>query len=281
METNIITNASGKVDTSCHNCGICCKKGGPALHTKDGFLFEEKILRVQDVLTIRTGELVRDDMKNILVPLPNELIKVAPVYGSRPDDWTCRFLTSNNRCFLHGKHPAECRAFYCKEPEALMQLTHEERLTREVICKLVNAPDWWMELINTHEEHVAYGNLAEWVVKMDAYQENFVADFAEDFATEEENTLDSSLTKPNKVTDKVTDKVSEKVSKEEAQECRQKFLEAVEYDRAFRELVLEKNAANEEELYFLFGRPLLQTMVMFGYQARVNADKISLVKMTD
>lgn len=227
-------NTTEQIDTSCKNCGICCKKGGPALHTKDAFLFKEEILRVQDVLTIRTGELVRDDMKNRLVPIPNELIKIAPVYGSRPDDWTCRFLTSNKRCFLHGKHPAECRAFYCKEPEALMQLTHEERLDREAICNLINAPNWWIELIKTHEEHVAYGNLAEWAIKMD-----------------------------------------------DEEDCRIKFLEAVEYDRSFRELVLEKNAANEEELYFLFGRPLLQTMVMFGFQARIGQNGISLVKMTD
>ena len=223
-----------KADTSCKNCGICCKKGGPALHIKDGFLFEENILQVQDVVTIRTGELVRDDMKNRLIPIPNELIKISPSEGSRPDDWTCRFLTSNKRCFLHGKHPAECRAFYCKEPEALMQLTNEERLDREKICKLINAPDWWLELINTHEEMVAYGKLAEWAIKID--QED---------------------------------------------ECRTKFIEALEYDRSLRDLVVQKEAAPKEVLGFLFGRPLMQTMIMFGLQARQSGDGIRIVKMAD
>ena len=151
-------------DTSCINCGACCKKGGPALHTKDSYLFEENILSIQDVVTIRAGELVRDDMKNRLVPLPGELVKIAPAKNARPDDWTCRFLTGNNRCFLHGKHPAECRAFYCKEPEALMQLSNEPRLEREKICELIKAPAYWIELIKTHEEAVKYEELGPWAL---------------------------------------------------------------------------------------------------------------------
>lgn len=221
-------------DTSCINCGACCKKGGPALHTKDAYLFEENILEIQDVVTIRAGELVRDDMKNRLVPLPNELVKIAPAKTARPDDWTCRFLTSNNRCFLHGKHPAECRAFYCKEPEALMQLSNEPRLEREKICEIIKAPAYWIELIKTHDEAVNYEELGPWALEID-----------------------------------------------ENEEARAKFLEKVEFDRSFRELVVEKKAAPEEALPFLFGRPLLQTMVMFRLTARPSAAGFNIVKMPD
>lgn len=221
-------------DTSCINCGACCKKGGPALHTKDAYLFEENILQIQDVVTIRAGELVRDDMKNRLVPLPGELVKIAPAKTARPDDWTCRFLTSNNRCFLHGKHPAECRAFYCKEPEALMQLSNEPRLEREKICELIKAPAYWIELIRTHEEMVKYEELGPWAMEI-----------------------------------------------EENEEARTKFIEKVEFDRSFRELVVEKKAATEDALPFLFGRPLLQTMVMFRLTARPGANGINIVKMPD
>lgn len=219
---------------SCTSCGTCCKKGGPALHAKDGFLFEQNILQIQDLITIRAGEFVRDDVENKLKTLNYDLIKIAPPMNRRPDDWTCRFLTSANLCFLHGKHPAECRALDCKAPEALMQLIHEECLDRAKICELVKAPAWWPELIKTHDEHVNYSQLAEWVVKMD-----------------------------------------------EDEEARQKFIEAIEYDRSFRELVVEKGAAKEEELNFLFGRPLLQTLVMFGLDVRKGENGIRLVKMTD
>ena len=221
-------------DTSCINCGACCKKGGPALHTKDSYLFEENILSIQDVVTIRAGELVRDDMKNRLVPLPGELVKIAPAKNARPDDWTCRFLTGNNRCFLHGKHPAECRAFYCKEPEALMQLSNEPRLEREKICELIKAPAYWIELIKTHEEAVKYEELGPWALEID-----------------------------------------------ENPEARAKSIKKVEFDRSFRELVVEKKAAPEEALPFLFGRPLLQTMVMFRLAARPGANGINIIKMPD
>ncbi len=222
------------MSSSCVNCGACCRKGGPALHTKDAYLFEENILQIQDVVTIRAGELVRDDMKNRLVPLPAELVKLAPAKNARPDDWTCRFLTNNNRCFLHGKHPAECRAFYCKEPEALMQLSNEPRLEREKICEIINAPGYWTELIKTHEETVGYEELGPWALKID-----------------------------------------------EDSDARQKFLEKVEFDRSFRELVVEKKAAPEEALPFLFGRPLLQTMIMFKLEARPVENGFNIVKMPD
>ena len=221
-------------DTSCVNCGACCRKGGPALHTKDAFLFEENILQIQDVVTIRAGELVRDDMKNRLVPLPSELVKLAPAHNARPDDWTCRFLTNSNRCFLHGKHPAECRAFYCKEPEALMQLSNEPRLERAQICDIINAPSYWKELIQTHEEAVNYEEIGPWALKID-----------------------------------------------EDEEARRKFLEKVEFDRSFRELVIEKKAAFPEALPFLFGRPLLQTMVMYKLTARPGAGGINILKIPD
>ena len=221
-------------DISCVNCGACCKKGGPALHTKDAYLFEENILQVQDVVTIRAGELVRDDMKNRLVPLPSELVKIAPGRNARPDDWTCRFLTGSKRCFLHGKHPAECRAFYCKDPEALMQLSNEPRLEREKICEIIKAPAYWPELIKTHEEAVNYEELGPWALKIG-----------------------------------------------EDEEARRKFIEKVEFDRSFRELVIEKKAAAEEDLPFLFGRPLLQTMVMFKLAARPGANGINIVKIPD
>lgn len=65
-------------------------------------------------------------------------------------------------------------------------------------------------------------------------------------------------------------------------EARRKFLQLVEFDRSFRDLVLEKKAAQKEELNFLFGRPLLQTIIMFGLDARPGPDgSIKLVKITE
>ena len=68
---------------------------------------------------------------------------------------------------------------------------------------------------------------------------------------------------------------------EEEEEARKALVEVVEYDRAFRELVAEKGNVSKEMLDFLFGRPLMYTVIMFGIDARANADgSITLVQTT-
>lgn len=218
----------------CAQCGVCCRKGGPALHSQDSPVFHKGLLRPQDLCTFRAGELVRDEAEGAIVPLPQEIVKIAPPAGSRPDDWTCRFLTGRNTCFLYGNHPAECRALFCQAPEALLAMSGETRLDRKAICRQVKAPDWWPELIDAHEERCAYAAL--------------------------------TLLAP---------------ALESSEDARRAFLETVEYDRAFRELVLEKKAALPEELDFLFGRPLLRTIIMYGLDARIAANgTVTLIQTT-
>ena len=218
----------------CKQCGTCCRKGGPALHKQDETLFRENLLRAQDLCTFRSGELVRDEAEGRIVPLPQEIVKIAPPEGSRPDDWTCRFLMRTNRCFLYGKHPVECRTLFCQAPEALQAMSGVERLDRRAICELLNAPAWWPELIEAHEERCLYSRLTE---------------LAPDLDTKED--------------------------------ARHAFLEIVEYDRAMRDLVVEKKAAQASELNFLFGRPLLRTVIMFGLDARTTPEGgIALVQTT-
>ena len=57
----------------CRQCGTCCRKGGPALHVEDSYLLEEGIIQLQDLVTFRAGELVRDTSNNGVVPLPAEI----------------------------------------------------------------------------------------------------------------------------------------------------------------------------------------------------------------
>ena len=218
----------------CKQCGTCCRKGGPALHRQDEPLFREGILRAQDLCAFRAGELVRDESEGRIVPLPQEIVKIAPPAGSRPDDWTCRFLMGTNTCFLHGRHPAECRALFCQAPESLLSMSGQDRLDRRAVCGLLKAPAWWGELMEAHDERCGYTRLTE---------------------------LAPAL---NTDTD-----------------ARREFLEIVEYDRAFRELVVTKEAALPLELDFLFGRPLLRTVLMYGLDARPAPDGgITLVQTT-
>lgn len=230
----ILSPNGNPVEPQCSCCGTCCRKGGPALHRQDEGLIKDGVLRAQDMCSFRAGELVRDTGEGHVVPLPQELVKIAAPRNARPDDWTCRFLTAQNTCFLYGRHPSECQTLYCQAPERLMKMSGEGRLDRKAVCSLLNAPAWWGELMDAHEERCAY--------------------------------------------DKLTALAEAMESKEDA---RREFLEAVEYDRAFRDLVVEKRAALPEELDFLFGRPLLRTIIMFGIDARTAPDGgITLVQVS-
>ena len=219
---------------SCRQCGTCCKKGGPALHAEDMGLLISGVLQLQDLCAFRTGEFVRDTSNGRIVPLPAEIVKIAPPFRARPDDWTCRFLTGDNRCFIHGSKPAECEALFCEEPSALLAMQDHERLDRIKILKELKTPAWLADSVEAHEERCAYGPLAELAGQM-----------ADD------------------------------------KESRQAFLHVVEYDRAFRDLIVEKGRVKPEMLDFLFGRPLMKTIIMFGIDARQNADgSVTLVQMT-
>lgn len=218
----------------CRQCGTCCRKGGPALHTQDAPLLTEGILQLQDLCTFRAGELVRDTSNDHIVPLPAEIIKIAAPFGSRPDDWTCRFLMEDNRCFIHSRHPAECAALFCDDPQALLAMHGEDRLDRKNILELLQAPQWLLDTVEAHEARCNYAALIE---------------------------LASHL--------------------EEQEAARRALVEVVEYDRAFRELVMEKGNVRKEMLDFLYGRPLLHTIIMFGIDARTNADNsVSLIQTT-
>ena len=218
----------------CRQCGTCCRKGGPALHVEDSALLTEGVIQLQDLVTFRAGELVRDTSTENVVPLPEEIVKIAAPAGARRDDWTCRFLMENNRCFIHEKSPAECKALFCDDPKALLGMHGKERLNRKAILELLHAPQWLIDTVEAHEARCGYDALIE---------------------------LASRL--------------------EEQEEARKARVEVVEYDRAFRELVAEKGNVSKEMLDFLFGRPLMHTVIMFGIDARANADgSITLVQTT-
>lgn len=218
----------------CRQCGTCCRKGGPALHKEDAPLLVDGVLQLQDLCTFRAGELVRDTSNEHVVPLPEEIVKIAPPYGSRPDEWTCRFLMGDNRCFIHDSAPAECRALFCDDPSALLSMHGEDRLDRRAILELLHAPQWLMDSVEAHEARCNYAALIE---------------------------------------------LASHLEKQEA--ARRALVEVVEYDRAFRELIMEKGKVQKEMLDFLFGRPLLHTVIMFGIDARYNADgSITLVQTT-
>ena len=134
----------------CRRCGTCCQKGGPGLHLEDRSLVESGRIPAGCLFTIRRGELARDNVKETLVPLTEEIIKIKGHAGS----WACLFYDSNNRgCGIYTHRPLECRALNCRDTRRIEQVYQTTRMTRRDLLSGVDGP--W-DLIEDHEQRCSY-----------------------------------------------------------------------------------------------------------------------------
>ena len=142
----------------CRRCGACCRKGAPVLHLEDMPLLAEAVIPFAFLVTLRAGELARDDVQGALGPLAEETIKIAgrDILGVHPD-WTCPFFHAPQTCGIHSRRPAQCRAFFCKKPSALIAMYTQRRIARTDIFHLFPAP--WPELVAAHESECAPARL--------------------------------------------------------------------------------------------------------------------------
>ena len=110
----------------CRRCGRCCRLGGPALHTADLPLILQGRLTPAELVTLRRGEGVTDNVAGTIGPSPAELVKVRPVPGGR----ACLLYRDPPACTIHETSPLECRSLFCDDPAALADLYATDRLTR-------------------------------------------------------------------------------------------------------------------------------------------------------
>jgi Fe-S-cluster containining protein len=141
------------VKAQCQRCGTCCKKGGPGLHKEDLVLVESGRIPGRALFTIRTGELVRDNVKGILSPLEEEMIKIKGTSGR----WTCIFYDESSKgCGIYEDRPLECRALNCRDTSEIEKVYSRSRLTRKDLLSKV-AGLW--DLIEEHEERCSYAKI--------------------------------------------------------------------------------------------------------------------------
>ena len=134
----------------CKRCGTCCKKGGPGLHQEDRNMVDSGRIPAHALFTIRRGELVRDNVKGVLVPLREEMIKVKGTSGR----WTCMFYEEASRgCGIYEDRPLECRVLNCRDTREIVAVYDRFRLTRRSL--LENVDGLW-ELIADHEKRCSY-----------------------------------------------------------------------------------------------------------------------------
>jgi len=138
----------------CRRCGVCCEKGGPSLHHEDRLLVDRGDIPAQYLFTLRKGELARDNVKGILVPLAEEIIKIKGQNGR----WTCRFYDAQDRgCRIYAHRPLECRVLNCRDTSRIEQVYETGRLNRRDL--LAQVQGLW-ELVEDHERRCSYAELS-------------------------------------------------------------------------------------------------------------------------
>ena len=139
---------------ACRRCGVCCEKGGPSLHAADRSLIETGSIPAENLFTIRRGELATDNVKGVLAPLAEEIIKIKGQNGR----WTCRFYDPQDRgCRIYAHRPLECRVLNCRDTRQIERIYANKRLKREDL--LAQVAGLW-ELIETHEQRCSLAELS-------------------------------------------------------------------------------------------------------------------------
>ena len=121
-----------KHQNECKQCGTCCEKGGPALHTQDLPLIEKGFLSFDNLITIRKGELAHDPVSSSVASVKNELIKIRGI----KDSWTCIFYDkTRNGCTIYDHRPHACKILKCWDTDDILGLAGKNLLSRLDIVK--------------------------------------------------------------------------------------------------------------------------------------------------
>ena len=118
----LIQAAKERTVETCSRCGICCRKGGPALHHSEMELLE--ILPLKDLVCLRPGEPAFDPRFGMVRPLTAELIKIR----GKGDSWEC--LHYEGGCGIYAHRPLECRALSCWRTDSLFSVMETPALIR-------------------------------------------------------------------------------------------------------------------------------------------------------
>lgn len=112
--------------TDCRQCGKCCVDGGPALHLEDLPTVLSGRIVIDQLVTIRKGELVRVPFEDQLKPATTELIKLR----GREKTWSCIFYDTDKGCTIYAFRPTACRLLKCWDMEDLMAVVERDTLSR-------------------------------------------------------------------------------------------------------------------------------------------------------
>ncbi|MFP4214114.1 MAG: YkgJ family cysteine cluster protein [Desulfohalobiaceae bacterium] len=204
----------------CSRCGTCCMSNPPGLHPQDQALYSAGVLQKEHLLTLRTGELVWDNIQQRILPLEQEMVRLQ----ARPGSTACIFYQPLRRsCSIHGRHPLECRAQKCWDTRQVYQAYQQPRLDR---LDLLPADSALGRIIQEHEKICPYPRVKE---------------------------------------------LAEQILSAGLQAAEQELTGILQADLNMRGYLEQHADASRQELLFLFGRRLLDTLPGLGLEARQQA----------
>ena len=113
--------------TSCKQCGICCTKGGAALHSTDIALINKDHILRKDLVTIRKGEFAYNPVADRVQATKAEIVKLR----GTGREWTCCYYDPMSRgCTIYDNRPMACGVLKCWDPEESLSLVETDLLGR-------------------------------------------------------------------------------------------------------------------------------------------------------
>ncbi len=141
--------------SSCIRCGVCCKKGGPTIHTEDKKQIEEGKIPLKFLFTIRKHEPAFDNIQNLIAPANTDIIKIK----SKKDSSACIFYDSSNaECRIYANRPIECRELKCWDTREISLLYDKNRINRKTLLSGIKDLS---DLIQDHQNRCSYKKIAE------------------------------------------------------------------------------------------------------------------------
>ncbi len=99
-----------KLQSHCIRCGECCLSSSPGLQMADASLVYDGFIEKRNLYTIRTGEVVRDNIHGELKVTDKEIIKIREKENGRG----CFYYDERVKgCAIYEYRPVQCRALAC------------------------------------------------------------------------------------------------------------------------------------------------------------------------
>ena len=131
----------------CQRCGACCRQGGPALYGPDLALIRSGQLRLEDLITVRQGELAFQPLATTATPVLHEFLKLQ----GREGTWCCTFYDETSKgCRRYAHRPLACGLLDCGDTGPLLDIAGQDLLTR---FDCIDRDEPILALILNHQEH--------------------------------------------------------------------------------------------------------------------------------